>query len=181
MAKTTIAALVAVLAVVTFSLDTSAQAKPDFSGTWVMDAAKSDPPQQMGGGGGGGMGGGRGGMGGGRGGMGGGVAGPVVISQSEAELKIQRGDQTFVYKLDGSESTNPGMGGAQTSSRTRWDGVRLVTDSKQSMSGPMGEMTIESHEVRSLSPDGKEMTVETTTKTPRGEATRKLVFSRSTS
>src|SRR5438128_1392250 len=107
-----------------------AQAKPDFSGTWTMDAAKSDPAPARGGGGGGGQrgggggggaaagggapggggGGARGGGGGGRGGGGGGAAMTLTIKQTAATLTIDsamgQGTQTAVYKLDGSESTN---------------------------------------------------------------------------
>ena len=82
----------------------SAQGKTDFSGTWTFDEAKSDPaPAGRGGGGGGG-----GGRGGGR--MGGAPATAMTIKQTATELSIDRttaqGNQTAVYKLDGSESKN---------------------------------------------------------------------------
>src|ERR1051326_5595180 len=93
-----------------------AQSKPDFSGTWTMDAAKSDPaPQGRGGGGGGG--------------------GPVTIKTTGTELAVtsegRGGPQTMTYKLDGSESTNQvmGRGGAQeVKSKAKWDGSSLVID-----------------------------------------------------
>jgi hypothetical protein len=47
------------------------------------------------------------------------------------------------------------------------------------MSGPNGEMTIKSKEVRSLAADGT-MVVETTRETPRGTRTSKLVFKKTT-
>ena len=70
-----------------------AQAKPDFSGTWTLDTAKSDPAPQ-----------GRGGGGGGRG-----PAGPVTIKQTATEITI--GMNT--YKLDGSPTEIQGRGGVQ--------------------------------------------------------------------
>ena len=54
---------------------------------------------------------------------------------------------------------------------------RLVTQSSQTMSGPNGEMTLESREVRTLNADGT-MTVKTTMKTPRGENTRTMVYTK---
>lgn len=106
----------------------------------------------------------------------------LVISQTENELIVERkmGDQTTrsVYKLDGSESTNPGMRGGEVKSTSRWDGARLITKSAQSMSSPNGEMTIQSEEVRTLSADGKAMTIETTRSTPRGEMKSKAVFNK---
>ena len=72
-----------------------AQAKPDFSGTWTLDTAKSDPAPA------------------GRGGGGGGAA-TLTIKQTGTELSImsegRQGPQTMTYKLDGSESTNQMMG-----------------------------------------------------------------------
>src|SRR5215213_6264866 len=78
-----------------------AQTKPDLSGTWTFDEAKSDPaPARAGGGGGGG-----GGRGGGR--MGGAPATAMTIKQTAGQLSMDRttaqGAQTVVYKLDGSE------------------------------------------------------------------------------
>jgi hypothetical protein len=44
------------------------------------------------------------------------------------------------------------------------------------MSGPNGDMQVTSKEVRSLSADGKTMTVVTTSQGPNGETTRKMVY-----
>ncbi len=141
-----------------------AQSKPDFSGTWTLDPAKSEMGQGMGGGG----------------GMGGGMMGPmtVTIKQTANELTIERkmGDQarTMTYKLDGTESVNEGMRG-QVKSTAKWDGSNLVikTTSQNQQGG-----TMESTEVRSLSADGKTMTVDSTRQTPRGEIKQKMVFNK---
>jgi hypothetical protein len=161
----------AVAALVGIPMATQAQQKPDLSGTWTLDDAKSDPaPARMGGGG--------GGRGGGR--MGGAPAASMTIKQTASELTVERttpmGTQTAVYKLDGSESQNTiGMGRA--SSRASWDGGRLVIATTQTMQGRGGgEMTIESKETYSR--DGDALTLEVTRNTPMGSQTRKLVYAR---
>lgn len=152
-----------------------AQKMPDFSGSWALDMSKSEMPQMGGMGGGGRMGGGQPG-----GGMG---AMTVTIKQTADTLTIDQKmgemNRTVAYKLDGSESTNPGMRGGEVKSTSKWDGDKLVTESTQTMSGPNGEMTIKSKEMRSLASDGT-MLVETTRETPRGTSTSKLVFKKTT-
>ena len=103
-----------------------AQAKPDFSGKWVMDApaaAPAAPPADGGGG-----------RGGGRGGGGGAGFGQTFTAKQDAKmLTIDRvqGDATVTatYMLDGSESKNTvaGRGGQQEQvSKATWDGNKLV-------------------------------------------------------
>ncbi len=138
-----------------------AQAKPDFSGKWVQDLEKSDPMRGPGGGG--------------------GPATPatLTITQTAADLTIEttRGANTSkaVYKLDGTESVNAGARGGQAKTKSHFEGSTLVTEGTQTMTTPMGEMTMEMKEVRSIEADGT-MLVQTTTKSPRGENTRKTVF-----
>jgi hypothetical protein len=128
-----------------------AQAKPDFSGTWTLDTAKSDPaPQGRGGGGGGG----------GRGG------GPVTIKQTATEITI--GMNT--YKLDGSPTEIQGRGGVQKAT-AKWDGAKLVISTSFDMQG----QAVTTTQTRSLSADGKEMTVENTG----GRGATKQVFTKS--
>ena len=104
--------VVAVLLMFGAAASLAAQAKPDFSGKWVMDPA-SAPAAPAGGGGGGG------GRGGGRGGGGAGFGQEFTATQDAKMLTITRmqGDQTITatYNLDGSESKNTvqGRGGAQ--------------------------------------------------------------------
>jgi hypothetical protein len=147
-----------------------AQNKPDFSGTWTLDRDKSEMPQ-MAGGPGGRPGGGTGTM-------------TVTIKQTPDTITIeqttgQMGSRTLTYKLDGSESVNPGMRGGESKSTSKWDGDKLVTESTQTMNGPNGEMTMKSKEIRSLQPDGT-MLVDVTRETPRGTNTSKLVFKKTT-
>ena len=173
------------------SVELLAGEKPNFSGTWILDPERSE----MGRGGRGSgtvrFGAGRSREGGrqrgggpGRRGMGrmgrGGMRGPLTIDHKEGMLVIRqtlnfRGEEqvrTSRFTTDGKESTNPGFGGMSTPSKTYWEGNRLVTES--SMETPMGLM--QSREVRSLSDDGRTMTVvRTTTGGPR-ERTQKLVY-----
>ncbi len=153
---------------------TAAQAKPDFSGTWTFDEAKSDPAPARGGGGGGGG----GGRGGGR--MGGAPATAMTIKQTASELSMDRttaqGAQTVVYKLDGSESKNTiGMGPA--TSKAAFEGSKLVIATTQTVQGRGGEITIDSKEIYSV--DGTTLTIETTRNTPAGAQTRKLIYTKS--
>jgi hypothetical protein len=96
----------------------------------------------------------------------------TTITQSATQLVIETkfGDQTrtTTYNLDGKESVNAGRNG-DTKSTTHWDGATLVIEST-SASGTT------SKEVRSLSADGKTMTVVRTSQTPNGEMTRKTVY-----
>jgi hypothetical protein len=144
-----------------------AQGKADFSGIWKFNVEKSDPMVGVTGGGGGG-----------RGGM---AMAVTTITQTAAKLTIETkfGDQTqnLAYNLDGSESVNTGMRG-ESRSKAVWDGPDLVINSENTFSGPNGPMTRSSKEVRTLSADGKTMTVTTTRTTPNGEQTTKRVFDR---
>jgi hypothetical protein len=155
------ALLLAMLGAVILPFAAGAQGKPDFSGTWTLDAAKSDPAPA---------------------GRGGGGAATMTIKQTATDLSIQtegrQGPQTMTYKLDGSESKNEqmGRGGAQTVvSKAKWDGASLVIDSTRDIQG----MSITTHEVRKLDNGGKEMKVETTIQTPQGEQKRNVVYTKS--
>jgi pectate lyase len=156
--------LLALMAAVILPFPAHAQPRADFSGTWTLDTAKSDPPPQ------------------GRGGGGGGGGGTQTIKQTANELSItsegRGGPQTLVYKLDGSESTNQmmGRGGAQTvKSTAKWDGSSLVIETTRDFQGT----PITSKDVRRLDSGGKEMQVESTTQTPNGEVKRKTVYTKS--
>lgn len=142
-----IALLVLVMAVAVASLS-FAQAKPDFSGKWAPKVDAAAPPAG--------------------GGRGGGMAGPITIKQTAAELTQERtmGENTMttVYKLDGTESVNKTQRG-ESKSTAKFDGAKLVI--KTTMEGPNG--ATETTATWSLSADGKELTIATTTS--RGERT----------
>lgn len=188
-----------------FTMSAGAQSRPDFSGTWVLERVEADPARGSGMGGPGmgrpgmggpGMGGpmrgpGRGGPAGrGPGGMGD-PGGPdlreepgmtIVITQGDAFLTIERriGDASITarYALDGTETVHNGRMGGVMKSKSRWEGVAIVTESRETVSTPRGEMTLKLKEIRSPSADGKTLTVRATTETPGGDRTRTLTFRR---
>ncbi len=148
--------LVALLAFVVALPAMAIAQTPDFTGKWTQDMEKSDPP-----------------MGGGRG-----PGGPqsLTITQTAAEITLERqtpnGVMKTVYKLDGSPSVNAMGRGGEVTSKSAWEGGKLVTK----YSRTMGQTTVEVTETRSLEADGT-MTVVTVTKGgPQGDMTRKLVF-----
>lgn len=159
----TVAALLGSLAL----SQSAAQGKADFTGTWKLNVEKSDP---MGGG-----------PGGGGGGMGAGMAGAITtITQTGAKLTIEvkiadQAARVANYNLDGTESVNTTQRG-ESKSKVAWDGASLVITSESSFNGPNGAMTTTSKAVRTLSADGKTMTVTTTRQTPNGETTTKQVY-----
>jgi hypothetical protein len=111
-----------------------AQGKPDFSGTWAMDASRSESAVQNE------------------------PIGPVtlVITQTAQELKIEttRGERTTtsILKLDGSENRI-----ASGTAKTHWDGTTLVTETVRDIQGK----TVTTKESRRLNPAGTEILVET--------------------
>jgi hypothetical protein len=129
---------------------------PNFSGKWVQDMEKSQMPA---------------------GGAGGrGPAGPQTLTytQSAAELVMERetpnGVVKTVYKLDGSPSVNAMGRGGEVTSKSAWEGNKLVTKYTRTM----GENTIDVTETRYL--EGENLVVESVMKTPAGDRTSKLVF-----
>jgi hypothetical protein len=65
-----------------------------------------------------------------------------------------------------------------TKSKTKWEGVALVTDMTRSMETGRGNFEMKSREVRSLSEDGRMMTVRTTLDTPRGKQTMTVTYAK---
>ncbi len=151
---------------VAFGQDT----KPNFTGDWTLDREKSEMGEPGPGGGGGG----------GRGrGMGMGSfsithEGDAVVVKRKVEFQGEERTFESRHTTDGKESVNEGFRGNSIKSKTHWEGTKLLTESV--METPNG--TRETKEVRSLSADGKTMTVETTSKGGFGEGTRKLVYNK---
>jgi hypothetical protein len=149
MRKVALLAVVMAVAVAGLAL---AQAKPDFSGKWLLDPARSD---QMGGR------------------QGGGTQAPMTVKQTATELTTEtvRGEftMTSTYKLDGTESINKTQRG-QSKSTATFDGGKLVI--KTTMEGPNG--TMETTQTWTLGAGGKELTIVRATQ--RGEM--KQVFTK---
>ena len=128
-----------------------AQARPDFSGTWVEDESQRKSPYDK------------------KSGDGrvmaiGGPPPPLTIIQTSERLTIERTrrEQTtrFVHDFDGRENKN--YTGAQIhTTRTRWDGNRLVTEGSIYQVTSDGETSWKLKEVRWLTPKG-ELAVEVT-------------------
>ena len=154
-----------------FSAGLMAQARPDFSGTWVLDPASAPAAAPAGGGG---------GRGGGRGGGGGAGFGQEFTAKQDAKvLTITRmqGDQTITaaYNLDGSDSKNvvAGRGGQQEQvSKATWDGNRLAIVTTLDFGGN----TVEQRRV--LSMEGGTLVIEQTAPGRGGgePTTTKLVY-----
>jgi hypothetical protein len=126
--------------------------RPDFSGTWTLDAEKTAAEGGVGGGGG-------------RGGRGGG--GPMTIKQDGGTFTIERAGRgggavrSTAYKLDGSEvEIAAGRGGTATATAS-WEGTagrsRIVI--KQTGAGRGGAMQTTT---TAYSMDGDWMVVEST-------------------
>ena len=132
----------------------------DFSGTWVLDPARSD--------------------------LGAGAVAAnapmrtitLVIKQTQTTLATERkaGDrtETAILKLDGSPSVNKTPSGADITSTSSWVGQSLVTKSSVVIQGT----PVQSSDVRSLGDGGKTMIIESTRQTPRGEVRQRLVYTR---
>jgi len=131
-------------------------AKPNFSGTWKLNAAKSDF---------------------------GPMPAPdsrtdtidhkdPVVKESVA-MSSSQGDMNWdlTYTTDGKDSKNEVMGSEMTSNG-HWDGKTLVVDSKGNFGG--SDMTI--HSTMQLSDDGKTLIRTAHMAGPMGEGDQKLVF-----
>ena len=165
--------LAVALATAVASIGLAAQDHPSFAGKWVLDAAKND----MGAAGGGRMG---------RGQTGGamGWGQEFTITQDAATLKIERsvGGNPIAetYALDGSETKNSastGRGGSvEVTSTAKWDGAKLVIESKQPMNMGGNAMSMSTKRTLSLDASGG-LVVETTRSGMQGNAmATKMVY-----
>ncbi len=137
---------------------------PNLSGTWQLDAAKSDlgPMAQMFGG-----------------------ETPkitMVIEHKEPSVSIKtttetaRGARTADQSLttDGKEVSATGPRGGTTVTTAKWEGTTLVVTSKRST--PQGELM--QKQMMTLSADGKTLTANATAQTPMGEFSTTQVFAK---
>ncbi|MBN2415664.1 hypothetical protein JXO52_07470 [bacterium] len=162
-----IAALLLSVAAV-FAQDT----KVDFSGTWIMNADKSD------------MGGGPGGDRGGRGGRGFGGGGPMVVEMKDNTMTVtttrtgRDGEEmttVMTYTLDGKECENESGRGSSVSTAV-WskDGKSITINTETHMSFGDREMTMNSEEVWSM--DGAALKIKSVRSTPRGDMESTRVY-----
>lgn len=159
-----------------------AQAKTDFSGTWSLDISKSklDERSRI-------------------------ESMKLTVTQTEKDITVVPetkrqeppaggmgrpggggragfgGDSTFTYSLDGKETrtelASP-MGVVPVTLKAVSDGGKLKLTSTRTFNTQMGEMTMTTTEVWSLSADGKTLTIEREQQTPRGTNTTTHVFAK---
>jgi hypothetical protein len=155
-------------------VNAGAQAKPDFSGKWVMVDSPAPPPAAAADAG---AAGGRGGRGGGGRGAGfqPGFGPEFTVKQDATMLTITRGGQTspLVYKLDGSESKNTvtrdGQQQEQIATAT-WDGNKLVIATQVRFQGNTREQR------RVLAMEGANLVIDQTNPGRGGGASIKVVY-----
>jgi hypothetical protein len=154
--------MAACAALLTLAISTAAQGLPNFTGTWTLDAAKSDfgpmpPPESV----------------------------VMVIDHQEPTVKVtttqktQMGDSSndSTYTTDGKENVNKMRGPAgdqDVKSTTKWNGKTLATSRTIEAQG----MSIGIDDSWELSPDGKALTVSRQLKTPQGDFSTKLVLTK---
>lgn len=136
--------------------------KPDFSGKWTLDVAKSDfgqmpPPDSI----------------------------VAVIEHKEPNIKIrttQKGQQGEITNeramtTDGKENSNTlktMMGDQPITSTTKWNGKALSTAFRLTIQ----DMSLDVMESWELSPDGKTLTVTRDIKSQQGDFSQKTVFNK---
>jgi hypothetical protein len=143
---------------------------PDFSGSWVLDASKSEL-----------------GRGGGGGGQGSSATGTLTVTMKDAEFKLSRkmkfGEQEratdLLYYTDERGETNPGTFGSEIKSKTKWEGSKIVSKATVSRTMPSGDtVNIDLQETWEMSDDGKVFTDTIVANTPMGTRTFKYVYNR---
>ncbi len=121
---------------------TRAQSKPDFSGTWTMDEARSESAHYPD------------------------FVGPVtvVITQTATALTVETTSggksRSISYRIVDAprvQTATPAEGNGSAPFYSYWNGSSLVSETVQNV-----PYTVRNKEVRTLSDDGREMTVETT-------------------
>ena len=149
-------------AAVIFAATLSAQGLPNFTGTWSLDAAKSDfgpipPPESI----------------------------VMVIDHKEPTLKVSATQKTpmgeatndSTYTTDGKENVNKmrsPVGEQDVKSTTKWNGKALATSRTIDAQG----MSVGIEETWDLSADGKVLTINRTLKTPQGDFSTKITLNK---
>ena len=134
-----------------------ALAKPNFSGDWKLNSAKSTfgempAPDSM-------------------------TykiahADPKLTTASKQSSQMGDFEMNATYTTDGKECTNQGCQGSTTKSVVKWDGDTLAIDTK----GQFGDNEFTMTQKWTLSADGKTLTVLQTFKSAMGEGEQKLIF-----
>ena len=137
-----------------------AQPRPDFSGTWTLDAAAStglnDDERKRG------------------------VT--LRVRQTDRDIVFERQltggpVRVVTYSLDGSEASSR-AGSVTVKARSRWEGDRLLTSGTQTASVALIRLSAKFDEVRYLNDDGKTMVQDSTFARGDTLTRRTLVFRR---
>ena len=137
-----------------------AQTRPDFTGTWRFNQAKSSPniagntpivpfPSQL------------------------------VVKQTPTELHVEgtsvrQQPTSAVFKLDGSKVSIKAPSGITETGEAKFEGSNVVITSRRSFTSPLGETIVDFKEVWTLS--GNTLTIEKTRTESGDSATEKAVF-----
>ncbi len=160
----TVFTVIALVSCAAFQASPSEAQTPDFSGTWVLDAAASRVTSEAG--------------------LGalGTVGTPVrlhITHAANGDLAVQsewNTSEARVYRL-GSETVIPVGPDDTLTVSTRWDGVALVAEGRRPTAGG-GSAILGVRRTLSLSDDGGTLTIEATTTTEDGDATSTMVYTR---
>ena len=139
---------------------TFAQTRPDFSGTWRLNQAKSSRA----------------------------VVGnnPDIPFPSQIEVKqsptdisvlntsVRQQSVSAVYKLDGSKVNVQAPEGITETGEAKFDGMNMVITSRRSFSSPAGDIVVEFKEIWSLA--GNVLTIEKTRTQSGDSSTQKAVY-----
>jgi hypothetical protein len=157
--------LAAAVAMVVVAASLGAQAKPNFSGKWVMDPPPAATANAAGG---------RGGGAGAPAGFQPGFGAEFTVTQDDKTLSISRGQGSpLVYKLDGSESKNTvTRNGEQQEqiAKATWEGDKLVIATEVTFQGNVAEQK------RVLSLENGNLVIEQTNPGRNGGAATKIVY-----
>ena len=137
-----------------------AQARPDFTGTWRFNQAKSNPN----------------------------IAGntpnipfpsQIVVKQTPAEFhvastSVRQQPLSATYKLDGSKVTVQAPSGITETGEARFEGSNVVITSRRSFTSPLGETVVEFKEVWTV--NGTALTIEKTRIESGETSTEKAVY-----
>ena len=167
---------IATLAVLLLGLGAvAAQAEPQFTGSYTLDRSQSQFPKHEG------------------------RSQPdpqaqsaqrpdvrLVVEQHGATLKVTRiiamgsreRSETNTYVADGTDQAHRAYRG-ETVTRAAFDGDRLILTRVHTMKSDTGDRTMTRQSVWTLSPDGRTLTIDTTTQSPHGDRAMKTVYLRS--
>ena len=108
------------------------------------------------------------------------VADRVTLTQTNEALIVTDEARSLMsrYPFDGREVSNPGPADSTVKSKISWEGVALVIESTLSVAGPQGDLSLRTREVRSLSQDGRTMTLVATGRMPFGTMSSTVTFAR---